>query len=113
MFFGTTDAAIHHIESLWGALHDLPLLKVPMMLVLSPHIVMRQSLNPQSTSMRTASSSAIDLAQPISLPPEFQPFLSFQVAHRVPITTPMPQFVDASTHISGSTMGLGIREQAV
>src|SRR5882724_10491875 len=113
MLFGMTDEAIRRKQSLRGVLRDLPLLNALITPVLSPRIVMRQSLKPQWTSMRTASSSAIDSAQPMSLPPPFHPFLSFQAAHRVPMTTPMPQFIDASTHMSGSTVGLGVSEQAV
>src|SRR5882724_3339122 len=102
---------MHHIESLWGMLHDLPLLRAPIMPVLSPHIVVWQLVKPMSSNIRMASSRAIDSAQPMSLPAESHPGMSFHAAHWLPITTPMPQFVDALTHMSRSMGGLGFREQ--
>ena len=63
--------------------------------------------------MRTASLRAMDLAQPMSLPLAFQPGISFQVAHCILNTIPMPQSVDESTQTSGSTKCLGLRERAM
>jgi len=76
-------------------------------------MVMRQSLYPRSTSMRTVSSRAINLAQPMSLPSDNHHGMSFHATHWVPMTTPMPQFVDASTHISGLIWSLGNKDRAM
>src|SRR5882724_8958724 len=109
MLLGIMYDAICCMDSLQGMLHDLPLLNAPIMPVLSPHTVTWQSLKPQSTNIRTASSRAMVSAHPMSLPAMFHSWMSLQDAHWSPITTSLPQFMDASTHMSGSTGCLGIR----
>jgi len=71
---------------------------------------MWQSLKPRSTIIITTSSRAIDSAQPMSLPREFHPATSFQAAQWSAMITPMPQPVDASIQMFGSTMRHGVSE---
>src|SRR5882724_6659338 len=81
MLLGIMDEVIRWIESLRGMLRDLPLSTAPMTPVLSPWIVIVQSTKFRLIKMRMASSRAIDLAQPISIPSAFHPGISFHAAH--------------------------------
>src|SRR5882724_12661493 len=81
-----------------------------MMPMLSPRTTMLQSRNLESMTTRTASSRAMDSAQPISLPLAFQPGVRVHASHLLPKAMPMPQLVDTSTHKSGSSHWCGLRE---
>src|SRR5882724_9567770 len=91
--------------------HEQPLLKAPMTLVLSPLTLISQSEYPCCMIHNTASSSAMASAQPMSLLSFFQLTDNCQAAQRSPMTMPMPQVVDASTQISGSTCLHGFKER--
>src|SRR5882724_661555 len=111
MLLGIIKVAMQQMESFWCAFRDLPLLNALITPVLSPQIVTRQSLNSRATINSTASSRATDSAQPISLPPEAHLGVSFHAAHWCPIMSPMPQFVEVSTQMSGSTDWCRVRDR--
>src|SRR5882724_5050994 len=74
-------------------------------------MMMLQSWNLESMTMRTTSLRAMDSAQLISLPSSFHPGVRVHASHLLPKAMPMPQLVDALTHKSGSSHWRSLRER--
>ena len=110
MLWGISKEEIQWMQSLCGTFCEHPLANAPMMPVLSPLTLTSLSDKDSWTTQRTASSRVIDLAHPMSLPPDFQPSRRHHAAHLWLTMIPIPQMVDTSTHMSGSWNIRGTKE---
>ena len=94
-----------------GAFHDLPFLKVLMMLVLSQFTFIQVSWNKASASHKTVISRVFASTHPMSRPDVAQLGASSHAAQMPPTYSPIPHEDAASIQISGSRRGSGKSKQ--
>jgi len=100
---------LHNELFLWMFL-ERPFQKEAIAEVLSQWTLTQALCQPPSISHKTANSIAIVSAQPISRPRVFQPLSKRQAAQRSDMSKPMPQDDEASTQMSRSYSGSGMRD---